>query len=134
VNRRALVAIVGVVAVVALYLVLRPAGDAGTPTPTGAGTPDPGLSPEPAPTVFEVTVAGGAVEGVGNREVPRGTDVLIRVVADVADEIHVHGYDLHAEVGPGAPGEVRFVADAPGVFEVELEGAGLLLLSLTVTP
>jgi hypothetical protein len=131
VNRRALVAIVGVLAVVALFLVLRPSGEGGAPAPSPTDT---GLSPEPAPTEFDVTVMGGSVSGVGNHEVAQGTDVLIHVVADVTDEVHVHGYDLHAEVAPGVPGDVRFVADAPGVFEVELEGAGLLLLTLTVTP
>ncbi|MFM8944611.1 MAG: hypothetical protein ACKOI0_05145 [Actinomycetota bacterium] len=136
-NRRLLVAILGVVAVVALFLVLRPS-DAGSPAPAPTGgQPSPtdvGLSPEPVPTVFEVTVAGGEVAGVGNREVRQGTEVVIRVTSDVTDEVHVHGYDLHADVAPGVPGEVAFVASAPGVFEVELEDAGMLLLTLTVTP
>ena len=44
----------------------------------------------------------------------------------------MHGYDLLAEVSPDEPAVIVFRANAPGVFEVELEGAGLL--ELTVTP
>ncbi len=39
----------------------------------------------------------------------------------MSDEVHVHGYDHRAPVAPGAPAEVRFTPDIPGVFEVELE-------------
>jgi hypothetical protein len=52
----------------------------------------------------------------------------------VTDHLHVHGYDLLAEVAPGKPGRVEFTADVAGVFEVELEDASLLLLRLEVSP
>jgi len=55
------------------------------------------------------------------------------VTADVVDEVHVHGYDLFADVAPGAPATINFVADIPGVWEVELEGAGALLVELEVS-
>ena len=54
--------------------------------------------------------------------------------ADVADEVHVHGYDLMADVSPGRAAVIAFRADAAGVFEVELEDAGKLLFRLRVTP
>ncbi len=73
----------------------------------------------------EVTVEGPATVGLGD-------EVTIRVTADVADEVHVHTYDLYADLEPGTPGEITFVAEIPGVHEVELEGAGLLLLNLEV--
>ena len=67
-------------------------------------------------------------------EVQQGERVRLVVEADVSDEVHVHGYDLLADVSPSEPAVIVFRADAPGVFEVELEGAGLPLLELTVTP
>jgi hypothetical protein len=43
-----------------------------------------------------------------------------------------HGYDLSADVAPGRPAVIDFTADAPGVFEVELEQAHLRLFELQV--
>ena len=45
----------------------------------------------------------------------------------------MHGYDLLADVAPGAPAEITFVAEIPGQFEVELEGGHTLLAELTVS-
>jgi hypothetical protein len=50
----------------------------------------------------------------------------------VADEIHVHGYDLKGQVPAGGVGTVQFVADQSGVFEVELESRGAQLAQLEV--
>jgi nitrous oxide reductase len=90
-------------------------------------------STAPAGNVVDVEVAGGSpVGGVRHVEVPVGDELTLRVSADVADEVHVHGYDLTADVAPGAPAELTFVADIPGQFEVELEDAGLLIVELLV--
>ena len=118
--------VVGVAVVVALFLIIRPGGDGSPSGPTG-----------PSGTVtaeIDVTVADGEVTGPGQAEVTQGQPVRITVTADVSDEVHLHGYDLHADVTPDEPGVIAFTADAAGVFEVELEGAGLLLFELTVSP
>ncbi len=98
-------------------------------TTTAPDEPD----PRPAVQVIEITVTGGQPSGgpVGE-EVPLGTEVSIQVTADAADEVHLHGYDLTAEVAPGQLGEITFTADIPGQFEVELEGSGTLLVELSV--
>jgi ABC-type glycerol-3-phosphate transport system substrate-binding protein len=81
-----------------------------------------------------VDVSDGSVSTADDRVgVALGGTVEITVTADVADEVHVHGYDLHGDVAPGSPAVVRFTADVPGVFEVELEDAGLLLVELEVS-
>ena len=64
--------------------------------------------------------------------VPAGEQVTLVITADVADEVHVHGYDLTAELAPGTPAELTFDATLPGVFEVELHDAGTVLLTLQV--
>jgi heme/copper-type cytochrome/quinol oxidase subunit 2 len=84
--------------------------------------------------VIEVTVREGQVRGPLKPEVQQGQRVRITVDADVADEVHLHGYDLMADVEPGRPAELAFEATATGVFEVELEDAGLLLFQLKVVP
>lgn len=80
-----------------------------------------------------VTVDGASV-GPGSRvEVGVGDRITIAVSGDAADEIHIHGYDLSVEVGPGATDTLEFTADIPGVFEVELEGAHTLVFELEVS-
>jgi hypothetical protein len=90
------------------------------PTTTAAGT------------VIEVTVTGNDIQGGGRKQVEKGQPVTIRVTSDRADEIHVHGYDLKADLEAGVPGELTFTPNAAGVFEVELEERGLHLLELEV--
>jgi hypothetical protein len=51
---------------------------------------------------------------------------------DGGDPVDPHGYDLSADVAPGRPAVIDFTADAPGVFEVELEQAKLKLFELQV--
>ena len=71
------------------------------------------------------------VSGPRTVEVAIGSQVIIEVVADKDDELHVHGYDKEAAVKPGQPGRVAFTADVAGVFEVELH-SGVGLCSLRV--
>lgn len=113
-----------------------------TLTPTAASpSPTTGSGPTPTPTatatpteegVTEISVSGGEVSGPDRVEVRLGDRVSLRVTSDVADEIHVHGYDLHEEVPAGGTAEVTFEATIPGVFEIELEDAKLLLTKLEV--
>ena len=79
-------------------------------------------------------VVGGIVEGPGEIAVKLGDEAVFTVTVDVADEVHVHGYDLSYELKADAPTEVRFVADVPGIFEVELEHAHLHLVEIAVAP
>ncbi len=84
-------------------------------------------------TVIELVIVEGKVEGgVGRHDVRLGDTVVIRVISDVAEELHVHGYDDKLELTAGAPAELTFVADIPGVFEVELEQSGLKVAELQV--
>jgi hypothetical protein len=82
--------------------------------------------------VIEVTVADGKVTGGGRKQVDKGEPLTLRVTSDEADEVHVHGYDLKVDLEVGQPGEITFTPDVAGVYEVELEDAGLQLLELEV--
>ena len=77
---------------------------------------------------------GVKTEGLDTLSVRVGETVRFEVEANVSDEIHVHGFDLHFETVPGQEVLVEFVAEATGIFEIELEAAGLHLLDLEVTP
>jgi hypothetical protein len=60
--------------------------------------------------------------------------VAIVVGSDVADEVHLHGYDKMIDVAPGKPARLAFVASIPGRFEVELEDRGLQVADIEVRP
>ena len=110
-------------------------------TPSQVAASPPPMSPAattppavPAPRVIAVTVAGGAVSGVDSRVPARlGEQLVVRVTSDVADEVHVHGYDLRAEVPAGGTVDIPLAATIPGGFEVELEGSGRTLFQLRVS-
>src|ERR671924_1422269 len=91
-------------------------------------------SPTPEVHQIVVTVSGDQIQGPTRPTVTLGETVLLVVRADVSDEVHVHTYDLMADVAPGEPARIRFKADVPGVVEVELEDAGRLLLELEIGP
>ena len=102
-------------------------------TPTSASPPAGG--DEPGDGVIELTITGGNVEGGVRREqVKQGAQVTIRVTSDVADELHVHTYDLRLDLVPGQSADLTFLAKVPGVFEVELEGRRKKVLELEVRP
>ena len=111
------------VTTVAATSTTEPSSTSGAPTTT-AGF---------AGTVIEAKVTGSTVETASRRvRIDLGEKVRIRVEADRNEEVHLHGYDLSRDVAPGRPAVLDFTADAPGVFEVELEQARLKLFELQV--
>jgi hypothetical protein len=101
----------------------------GATTSHGSGT-----SSGAAEQRIEVTFAHGTASGdTGRVSVAKGTAVTLVVTSDVADEVHVHGYDIEKELTPGEPATLQFDATIAGVFEVELHGAGTVLLRLQVS-
>jgi plastocyanin len=103
--------------------------DAASSSAPDTGTP----ATEETGRRVEVSVGEGQVSGdTGRVPVALGETVTLVVTSDVADEVHVHGYDLAAAVAADRPTSLTFTADTPGVFEVELHDAGTALLSLQV--
>lgn len=139
---------VGVVVLLSLFLVLRPNdGGEGAPpvttteaspseTDTGETTPTTETATAPSgPTQIRIVVRGGQpVGGVKRPTVRQGERVVLVIRSDVADEVHLHGYDIKRDVTPGAPAQLAFRATIAGRFEVELEGQGVLLADLEVRP
>ena len=145
------------VAVVVAFVVLSPGGDddsdtATTPTvpattspapattdTTGTAEPAPVQEPAPpAPTPAFVTIRvrdGKPVGGVKTITVDKGERARIEVSSpDTSDEIHLHGYDLKRDLEAGGRVRFSFDADADGIFEIELEGAGTQIGKLVVEP
>jgi archaellin len=98
--------------------------------PAGAAAKPPAAS---AVRTINIKVHGGKASGdTGRIAVPLGSPIVLSVSSDVADEIHVHGYDRKANIPAGTTASVVFTANTPGVFEVELENSKLQLLQLQV--
>jgi FtsP/CotA-like multicopper oxidase with cupredoxin domain len=74
------------------------------------------------------------VGGVARIRVKKGDRVRFDVESDVADEVHVHGYDLKKDVAKGGTVSFDFPAKIDGEFEAELERRGEQILALTVEP
>jgi hypothetical protein len=138
--------IVGIALVVAagLYLVFRPDDtDEPTATPppatteattTGTTTAPPPPPPPgpPPPAQVRIVVRGGLpVDGPRRVTVARGRRVILNVTSDVSDHVHLHGYDLMQDVGPGMPARIAFRATRPGTVEAELEDSGVLIARIT---
>ena len=110
-----------------------------TPAERSGPTEDPATASPAAPAEaagqrIDVQVTGGQVTGdTGRVPVPLGKPVTLVVTSDAPDELHLHGYDVTAELVPGQPAEVAFDATVPGVFELELHDAGTVLLTLQVS-
>ena len=86
-----------------------------------------------APRRIEIVVRGGQpVGGIKRPEIDLDQRVVLVVRSDVSDHMHLHGYDLLADVGPGQPGRITFRADRQGRFDLELEDRVVLIAELRV--
>jgi heme/copper-type cytochrome/quinol oxidase subunit 2 len=116
-----------------LAVALAACGGGGDDNQAAAGSATTAAGAAGAQTV-RVTVTGTKVETAERRvKVPLDGKVRLEVTADRADEVHLHGYDRKVDTEPGKPAVLEFTADVPGVFEVELEEAGLKLVELQVS-
>ena len=110
------------------------AAPAQTTTPAGSQQPEPKPRPQkPQIPVIEV-VNGEPVGGLRELEFQNGERIRFRVDSDVADEVHVHGYDILRDVTAGGSVSFDFQADLEGIYEVELEQRGTHLAELPITP
>jgi len=77
------------------------------------------LGAAPAVREFDLNIVKRRVEGsAATIRVKRGETVLLRWRTDEAVLLHVHGYDLRANLSPSAPTSMRFEAGAAGRFAI----------------
>ena len=95
----------------------------------------PGLGGRAAPQnrSFAVHVTGSTAD-VTLLKATEGDTITLTVYADKAEEVHLHGYDLHFEPAPGKPDTKTFKADKTGTFEYEIEATSQHLGNLEVDP
>jgi hypothetical protein len=145
-QRLTFLAIAVVIAIVAVVVLTTAGGSSSdeeeantgaqaTATPTDTAAPDatPTETPEPTPTPKPQPplVTRGEVTKL---RFEQGEQVRFRVRSDVADHVHVHGYDLMKDVEPGKTITFTFPAEITGIFEIELEDRGEEIAQLRVDP
>jgi hypothetical protein len=111
------------------------------PPATTVGPSAAGQETAPAQTTSAApaipTVEGGDAKpkgGIERLEFDKGATIRFRVRSDVADEIHVHGYDVAKDVPAGGSVTFSIPATIDGRFEVELESRGVQIAELEVQP
>lgn len=136
--RNALIVAAAVIVAAGLFIVLRPdngndnaSGSTTTSTTSTTTTSTRPPAPPPAVNVRIVVRGGEPVGGVRNVTVAKGRQVVLIVNSDVADEVHLHGYNLKRDVTPGTPARLPFRATINGTVEVELEQRGVPLARIT---
>ena len=141
---RLLIALAAVAALAVAFVLVRPGDDEdASPSTTRTGplqaepVPTTTAAPEPEPAVTRITVrvrGGRSVDGIVRATATKGDRVVVTVGSDVSDHVHVHGYDLFADVRPGSPARISFDASRTGRFEIELEDRREQIAQLTVVP
>jgi hypothetical protein len=152
-------AVAALAAVVALFVVFAGGDDDGTdsaspqpqsPQGSAGGQPPDSATTQPqsargatedqspeqqTATIERIVVRGGKpVGGVKRLEYESGERVRFSVRSDVADEVHVHGFDIRKDVRAGGSVRFGFAADIEGVFEVELEDSKIEIAGLRIAP
>ena len=102
---------IGVVIVaVVLLIVLKKGGDEGS---SGGGATTAGKPGEAAPiTTIVVDQNGKPVGGIAEISLNEGEEARFKVESAVADEVHMHGYDIAKDVIGGRHRELRLPGDA----------------------
>jgi hypothetical protein len=101
-------------------------------TTTGIIPQPPQPPPPPQAQQIRIVVRGGKpVGGVKDVTVPKDARAVIVITSDVADELHLHGYNLKRDLTPGKTARLPFRATIEGTVEAELEERGLPLVRIT---
>jgi hypothetical protein len=74
------------------------------------------------------------IEGASTIRVKKGQMVIIHIISDEEDKLHVHGYDKSVALSKNELTTLAFRADIAGNFTFELEKAGVDLGTLEVQP
>ncbi len=148
--RRLTIVVGAAAAAVVLFFTLRPDEEGAAPPPEPASRTTtraqdasartrtqgrPRRTTATAARRVSITVREGrAVGGIRRITVRKGQRVVLLVRSDVADEVHVHGYEIRRDVGPRRPARIAFRARVPGRFEIELERRHRQIAALEVRP
>jgi hypothetical protein len=117
--KKILIIILGLGLLVGLFFVLKPTTD----------------NQSSAQKVFQLEIKDTTiVAGSSTLNVKQGDSVTIKILSDVEEEFHLHGYDRSTDLVPNQESQLSFVADISGRFAFELEKSKKELGVLEVQP
>ena len=91
--------------------------------------------PEPKPRDERIRMRGRAPVGEPRTlRYERGDTIRLTFSSDVAEEVHIHGFDEYVDVPAGGTKTARLAAALEGIYEVESHGSGELLAKLEIRP
>lgn len=144
-----LLALVGVVVAVVLFLVLKDDtadDDTTLPAPQQSATGEgPGEDQDagskakrqkpakPQLPLIEIR-DGQPVGGVQELEFNRGEEVRIEIRANTEEEVHLHGYDITLPIPAGKAQTLSFKADLDGLYELESHVTAAPLAEISIAP
>jgi hypothetical protein len=85
------------------------------------------------PTI-QVNKNGEPVGGIVDLTYHKGDRIRFKVHSAIADEVHLHGYDIPKQVAAGGTVSFDVPATIEGVFEAEMEDQKEQILQITVEP
>lgn len=120
-----------------LFIVLKP-----TPQPpivqgisAESDAPNTESLPANKPIAIELIIESGVLASGPKRiQLSQGSEIIITVISDQRDELHLHGYDHTLQLIPGEPAKLLFTASHSGRFGLELHHAHGELAVLEVSP
>jgi maltose-binding protein MalE len=136
----------GIIAIAIVVLVIANGGSDNSSTstttaaPASSTTQSTGTSntaaPKPAgPKTFTVVVKNAQpAGGIKQIKVKKDDQIRIIVKSDTADEVHLHGYDIHKDVKAGGSVTFNLKATSDGGYEMELESRKQQIAELLVEP
>src|SRR3954468_7810447 len=100
---------------------------------TSGGSDNDSSSADSGPVTIQVKDEK-PVGGIQKIDVKKGDPVQFTIDSDSAQEIHVHGYDVHKDVAANGKVSFSFPATIDGSFVIELEEPGVQIGALKVSP
>ena len=148
-QRIGFLAVAAVIALGAVLLLARPGSDDEAertaaprpprrrprrPRPDDGGAEAETPTPEPTPTPKPKPPLLTSATGDKTLDFEEGETVRFRVRSSQPEEVHVHGYDIYKDIGPGKTATISFKGEITGIFEVEFHNAGAPIGRLKVEP
>jgi hypothetical protein len=102
-------------------------------------TPVPVLSPTPSPVSQVMTYTlviqnKKLVQGPDVITVKEGDTIILKVTSDMAEELHIHGYDKSIDLEKNKESTLTFEANLSGRFVFELENSKIDIGAIEVQP
>ena len=110
-------------------------GETAPNEPENPAATTPATTEQPPPRVETIQIRDKKAVGEPKTlKFDSGETVRLRFESNVAEEVHIHGYDKYVQVPADGSARTRFKADAEGIFEIEAHSTGELLAKLQVSP